>query len=302
MWRSGICGFLLAYFLVRPLVLRYILWFGTFPSQILKFFPGRLGALGKLATLMTCRTSKINRPQVFPAKGATKKRVALLAGCIQQVVASQINEASVRLLNRLGCEVTVIEDFGCCGAIEYHLGKKEQAKKRMLSNLNSFNEAEKKLGNTASSHSRLLYFQKTIENLGLGTRIVLTLDLEQTYWRFFLVNLRLFPGIKDFICQLKSDGVITANITDLTAQIQFRKLVYLGLDEYFDYVVTSEEAGRDKPDKAPFDIILSKIGVDPSEVWMIGDNPVNDIEGAVRAGMIPVQKLHNGVIVSEVIN
>jgi HAD superfamily hydrolase (TIGR01509 family) len=163
-------------------------------------------------------------------------------------------------------------------------------------------DVKKKLGNTASSHSRLLYFQKTIENLGLGTRIVLTLDLEQTYWRFFLVNLRLFPGIKDFICQLKSDGVITANITDLTAQIQFKKLVYLGLDEYFDYVVTSEEAGRDKPDKAPFDIILSKIGVDPSEVWMIGDNPINDIEGAVRAGMIPVQKLHNGVIVSEVIN
>jgi putative hydrolase of the HAD superfamily len=163
-------------------------------------------------------------------------------------------------------------------------------------------DVKKKLGNTASSHSRLLYFQKTIENLGLGTRILLTLDLEQTYWRFFLINLRLFPGIKDFICQLKSDGVITANITDLTAQIQFRKLVYLGLDEYFDYVVTSEEAGRDKPDKAPFDMILSKIGVDPSDVWMIGDDPINDIEGAVRAGMIPVQKLHSGVIVSEVIN
>ena len=45
-----------------------------------------------------------------------------------------------------------------------------------------------KLGATASSHSRLLYFQRTIEHLGLRTRILLTLDLEQTYWRTFLAN------------------------------------------------------------------------------------------------------------------
>ena len=167
----------------------------------------------------------------------------------------------------------------------------------------AFNKArsdvKEKLLGTASSHSRLLYFQRTVEYLGLGTKILLTLDLEQTYWCTFLVNTSLFQGVKDFIIQLKSDGVITANITDLTAQIQFRKLVYLGLDEYFDYVVTSEEAGRDKPHKAPFDIILSKIGVDPYEIWMIRDDPVSDIEGAVRVGMVPFQKIHNGVVVSE---
>tara|TARA_Y100001936_G_C15925601_1_gene586507 strand:- start:146 stop:886 length:741 start_codon:yes stop_codon:yes gene_type:complete len=160
-------------------------------------------------------------------------------------------------------------------------------------------DVKQKLHGTASSHSRLLYFQRTVELLGLGTKILLTLDLEQTYWRSFLVNTRLFPGAKDFICQLKSDGIITANITDLTAQIQFRKMVYLGLDEYFDYVVTSEEAGKDKPHRAPFDIILSKIGVPPSEIWMIGDNPVNDIKGALNVGMVPFQKFHNGVVISE---
>jgi putative hydrolase of the HAD superfamily len=172
--------------------------------------------------------------------------------------------------------------------------------------IHAFNKArldiKKRLQNTASSHSRLLYFQRTIENLGLGTKILLTLDLEQTYWHTFLVNMRLFQGAKDFIIQLKSDGVITANITDLTAKIQFRKLVYLGLDEYFDYVVTSEEAGKDKPHKAPIDIVLSKIGIDPAEIWMIGDNPINDIEGAFEAGMIPVQKIHNGVKISKIIN
>ena len=157
------------------------------------------------------------------------------------------------------------------------------------------------LKNTASSHSRLLYFQRTVENLGLGTKILLTLDLEQTYWRTFLVNTKLFPGVKDFIFRLKSDGIITANITDLTAQIQFKKMVHLGLDESFDYVVTSEEAGNDKPHRAPFEIVLSKIGVDPSDIWMIGDDPLADIEGALISGMIPFQKVHNGVVVSEIL-
>jgi FMN phosphatase YigB (HAD superfamily) len=160
-------------------------------------------------------------------------------------------------------------------------------------------DVKDKLQGTASSHSRILYFQKTVELLGLGTKILLTLDLEQTYWHTFLLNTRLFPGVKDFIIQLKSDGIITANITDLTTQIQFRKMVYLGLDEYFDYVVTSEEAGKDKPHRVPFDIILSKIDVSPSEVWMIGDNPINDIKGALAVGMIPFQKVHSGVIISE---
>ena len=86
-------------------------------------------------------------------------------------------------------------------------------------------DVKEKLGRTASSHSRLLYFQRTVEYLGIGTKILLTLDLEQTYWRVFLMNAKLFPGVIDFILRLKSDGVIIANITDLTAQIQFRKIV-----------------------------------------------------------------------------
>ena len=156
-------------------------------------------------------------------------------------------------------------------------------------------EIKNRLGNVASSHSRLLYMQKTIEKLELGTRILTTLDLEQTYWRTFLSNCRLFPKVLDFIQILKSKGVITANITDLTAQIQFRKLVYFGLDEFFDYVVTSEEAGADKPDKRPFEVALEKLQIEPENIWMIGDNPKSDMVGAGEMGMIKIQKFHDGV-------
>jgi len=167
----------------------------------------------------------------------------------------------------------------------------------------AFNEARKeikeRLGNTASSHSRLLYMQRAIEKLGLGTRILLTLDLEQTYWRTFLNNCRLFPGVLDFIHLLKSKGIVTANITDLTAQIQFRKLIYFGLDELFDYVVTSEEAGKDKPDRKPFELALTKLNINPEVVWMVGDNHLSDMYGAGSLGIVKIQKIHEGVVVGD---
>jgi len=155
----------------------------------------------------------------------------------------------------------------------------------------SRDEIKKQLNNTASSHSRLLYFQRTIENLGFNTRIFLTLDLEQTYWREFLTNTRLFPGVKEFLHCLKDNNILTANITDLTTQIQFRKMVYFGLDEYFDYVVTSEEVGHDKPDPKSFNTALSKLNLLPKDVWMIGDDDINDIQGANQAGIASFQKV-----------
>ena len=160
-------------------------------------------------------------------------------------------------------------------------------------------EIKLQLGETASSHSRLLYFQKTIESLGLRTRILVTLDLEQTYWRTFLTNAQLFSHVKEFILLLKSNGIATANITDLTAQIQFRKMVYFGLDEHFDYVVTSEEAGHDKPDPRPFQIALDKLKIDAEEIWMIGDSASADMAGANLFGIKKIQKIHKNVDIGE---
>ena len=61
------------------------------------------------------------------AEGERKARVALLAGCAQQVLAPQINEATIRLLTRLGVEVVVAEGAGCCGALTHHMGQHDRA-------------------------------------------------------------------------------------------------------------------------------------------------------------------------------
>jgi putative hydrolase of the HAD superfamily len=160
----------------------------------------------------------------------------------------------------------------------------------------AFNEARKqiktRLKHTASSHSRLLYLQRMLEIMGLGSQVLWALDFEQTYWRTFLSNAILFDDVKELLDDLRLLGIPTAIVTDLTAQIQFRKVVYFGLDHYFDYIVTSEEAGFDKPHEAPFQIALEKMRPKGDCIWMIGDNPINDIRGArERMNAVTLQKI-----------
>lgn len=157
-------------------------------------------------------------------------------------------------------------------------------------------EVKTRLKHTASSHSRLLYLQRMLEIMGLGSQVLLALDFEQTYWRTFLSNAVLFDEVKDLLDDLRLLGIPTAIVTDLTAQIQFRKVVYFGLDHYFDYIVTSEEAGFDKPHAAPFQIALEKMRPKGDLIWMVGDNPVNDIHGArEKINAVTLQKVHEDV-------
>lgn len=157
-------------------------------------------------------------------------------------------------------------------------------------------DTKSRLLGTAASHSRLLYMQRMLEIIGLGSQVLLALDLEQTYWRTFLSKAILFEGVKDLLDDIRLLGIPTAIVTDLTAQIQFRKIVYFELDKYFDHIVTSEEAGFDKPRKEPFELAFEKMKPKGKCIWMIGDNPINDIQGARESlGAVTFQKLHKGI-------
>jgi len=85
--------------------------------------PGRLGAMLALAPKSVSGPSPMDHAQVFPARGERRMRVALMPGCAQQVLRPAINEATIRLLTRHGCEVVIAEGGGCCGALELHMGK-----------------------------------------------------------------------------------------------------------------------------------------------------------------------------------
>ncbi|MGO9255683.1 MAG: (Fe-S)-binding protein [Bryobacteraceae bacterium] len=77
--------------------------------------------------------SQIGR--VFPAQGERRKRVAFLAGCIANVAFARLNEATVRVLQKNGCQVTVPEGQGCCGALHLHAGLREGARELARRNI-----------------------------------------------------------------------------------------------------------------------------------------------------------------------
>ena len=161
-------------------------------------------------------------------------------------------------------------------------------------------EIKAQLGNTASSHSRLLYFQRFLEILGFKAQLMTALDLEQTFWRTFLANSPLFPGVRELLNELVLQDIPIAIVTDLTSNIQMRKLTYFHLQETFDAFVTSEEVGADKPDPRNFELVLNKLGLTHSNnIWMVGDNPVADIIGGKNIGAITFQILHTNIKVGE---
>ncbi len=87
----------------------------------------RLHAMLDLAPGRLPPTGTMQSPQVHRAVGERRGRVALLAGCAQTVLAPEINEATIRLLTRLGVEVVIARGAGCCGALTHHMGRHDPA-------------------------------------------------------------------------------------------------------------------------------------------------------------------------------
>ncbi len=87
----------------------------------------RLRAMLALAPASLPPPGAIEAPQVHRRRATRRARVALLAGCAQQVLAPEINAATIRLLTRLGVEVVVPRGAGCCGALTHHMGQHDAA-------------------------------------------------------------------------------------------------------------------------------------------------------------------------------
>ena len=87
----------------------------------------RLKAMLDMAPRHIPPVSRNDDPQSFAPSGARKMRVALMTGCAQKALNTDINDATIRLLTRLGCEVVVAKGAGCCGALTHHMGKTEES-------------------------------------------------------------------------------------------------------------------------------------------------------------------------------
>jgi glycolate oxidase iron-sulfur subunit len=93
-----------------------------------RFLPDpRLRAMLEMAPKRIPPVSRNDDPQVFAAQGARRMRVILMTGCAQRALNTDINDATIRLLRRLGAEVVVAKGAGCCGALTHHMGKTDES-------------------------------------------------------------------------------------------------------------------------------------------------------------------------------
>ena len=139
---------------------------------------------------------------------------------------------------------------------------------------------KQRIPNHGASHSRLLYFQNITEQVEKRTNMEVSLTLEDIYWDVFQKTIILRKEVINFLQLCKKKSIKICILTDLTGAVQFRKMVAIGLETLVDFVVTSEEAGGDKPYKPMFSIALEKLNLREEDVIMIGDDITKDIDGA----------------------
>jgi len=144
-------------------------------------------------------------------------------------------------------------------------------------------ELKNELGPTASSHNKSIYFKHLLEHLTISLSVLPI--IEELYWKHFYESMVCYKGVREFIEWNKQQGKKIGILTDYETQYQIVKLKHLGILDYIDVIVTSEEVGIEKPSVQMFQTILHKLKLQPENVIMIGDNYKKDIEGANQIGI-----------------
>ena len=98
----------------------------------------RLKAMMDMVPKIIPPVSRNDDAQVFSATSERKMRVALMTGCAQRALNTDINDATIRLLRRLGCDVVIAHGQGCCGALTHHMGKTAESHRAARKNIQAW--------------------------------------------------------------------------------------------------------------------------------------------------------------------
>ena len=220
---------LLSFVLPYPARFRLALAGAWFARPFARLVPGRsqtanrLRAMLRLAPASVPSPSDVERPRVHPAIGPRRGRVGMLMGCAQQVLAPSINEATIRLLTRMGIEVVVTKDQGCCGALDHHMGHHDPAMRLARANIAAWTrEIEGEgldaivvnasgCGTTVKDYGHM--FREEPEAAKAAKVASLAADISEVLTRFGYAPTREAPGITvayHAACSLQHGQKITA--------------------------------------------------------------------------------------------
>lgn len=141
----------------------------------------------------------------------------------------------------------------------------------------------RRAGRQSAIHNRLIRYQIMLELI--EKPIGNAPKLEKLYWSTLLLWLRPYPGLRETLDRLKAMGIRIGVGTNMTADWQYAKLEVMKVMDCVDFMVTSEEAGAEKPDRGLFDLCVEKAHCEASECAFVGDSLKGDVTGALNAGM-----------------
>lgn len=144
-----------------------------------------------------------------------------------------------------------------------------------------------RLKHQAASHNRAIFFKEIVERLAGRPEPHKAVEMYHAYWEEFFRHMQIAPCVQSVLTELNRNfrlGIVSNH----TTEIQLEKIDRLGLGDCFDAIVTSEEAGVEKPDEAIFEFALAKLSATASDAAMVGDHPSGDVAGAKRAGILTI--------------
>ncbi len=156
---------------------------------------------------------------VHAAQGPRRGRVALLAGCAQQVLDPEINAATIRLLTRMGIEVVVPPEAGCCGALTHHMGRHHAAMEAARANIQAWSKLEldavvinaSGCGTTVKDYGFM--FREEPEAADAARISAIAMDITEVLAKFDYAPTRAAPGLTvayHSACSLQHGQKITA--------------------------------------------------------------------------------------------
>jgi glycolate oxidase iron-sulfur subunit len=122
-------------------------------SGLMRFLPRQLRQMQEMLPRLERHPGRL--PEVLPAEGKRRARVALFTGCVADALFPQTNLATARVLQRNGCEVWVPRNQGCCGALHYHSGLEGPAREFASVNCTAFEGADAIVVNAAGCGAML---------------------------------------------------------------------------------------------------------------------------------------------------
>jgi len=109
--------------------------------------------------------------------------------------------------------------------------------------------------------------------------------LHRDFWSRFPAHTQPFSEVIQTLKALRRAGIRLGIVTNGSIAVQEAKIEQLGLSALVDAVLISEREGVRKPNPEIFHRAIARLGVDASEAWFVGDNPDDDVAGAIAAGL-----------------